>query len=259
MHSHRPYPPPATLPLMNMRWNMLLFAHWRVDADVLRPHIPPALSLDTFDGSAWIAVVPFTMSQTHPVLAPVNVPRVSDFVELNVRTYVMHDGKPGVWFFSLDAASRIAVRLARRFFHLPYMDAEMKCESMPTPVPSRWTGGQIRYTSRRTHKGELPATFEADYQPCGPAFSAQPGSLEYFLTARYCLYAADRTGNVYRSEVDHADWPLQPAQCDIRCNTMTEPIGLHLPQEPAHLLYVHQLDVVAWPLAKCATHLTHQP
>jgi uncharacterized protein YqjF (DUF2071 family) len=233
-----------------MRWNTLLFAHWRVDADVLRPHIPPALSLDTFDGSAWIAVVPFTMSHTHPVLAPVNVPRVSDFVELNVRTYVTCDGKPGVWFFSLDAASRFAVRVARRLFYLPYMDAEMQCEVSPHPSPLP-EGEGVRYTSHRTHKGEPPAEFEAEYQPCGPVFSAQPGSLEYFLTARYCLYASDAHANVYRGEVDHADWPLQPAQCNIRCNNMTEPIGLHLPQEPAHLLYVHQLDVVAWSLQKC--------
>jgi uncharacterized protein YqjF (DUF2071 family) len=251
MHNHRPYPPPATPPLMNMRWNTLLFAHWRVDAAALRPLIPPALSLDTFDGSAWIAIVPFTMSHTHPVLAPVNVPRVSDFVELNVRTYVTRDGKPGVWFFSLDAASRFAVRVARRLFFLPYMDAEMECEFMPTPNPSRQTGGEISYTSRRTHKGEPPAAFEATYGPCGPAWSAQPGSLEYFLTARYCLYAGDAQGHVYRGEVDHADWPLQPAQCDIRINTMTAPISLHLSPTPDHLLYVRQLDVVAWALQKC--------
>ena len=249
--SHRPYPPPATSPLMNMRWNTLLFAHWRVDAATLRPLIPPALSLDTFAGSAWIAVVPFTMSHTYPVLAPVNVPRVSDFVELNVRTYVTLDGKPGVVFFSLDAASRIAVRLARRFFYLPYMDAEMKCETLPHPSPLP-KGEGVRFTSHRTHKGEPPADFEATYQPCGPAFSAQPGTLEYFLSARYCLYAADRHGNVYRGEIDHADWPLQPAQCDIRCNTMTAPIGLHLSPTPDHLLYVQQLDVVAWALQKCA-------
>jgi uncharacterized protein len=235
---------------MNMRWNTLLFAHWRVDVDALRPLIPPALSLDIFDGSAWIAVVPFTMSHTHPVLAPVNVPHVSDFVELNVRTYVTREGKPGVWFFSLDAASRIAVRLARRFFHLPYMDAEMKCEVglHPNPLPR---GEGVNYTSRRTHKGEPPAAFEAGYQPCGPMFSAQPGSLEYFLTARYCLYAGDAQGKVYRGEVDHADWPLQPAQCDIRCNTMTDPIGLHLSPVPQHCLYVHQLNVVAWSLQQC--------
>lgn len=251
MTSHRPYPPPASQPLMNMRWNTLLFAHWRVPVEALRPLIPPALSLDTFAGSAWIAVVPFTMSRTHPVLAPVNVPRVSDFVELNVRTYVTCDGRPGVWFFSLDAASRIAVRLARRFFYLPYMDAEMKCEVSPHPSPSP-AEEVVRFASCRTHQGEPPANFEATYQPCGPAFSAQPGSLEYFLSARYCLYAGDARGSVYRAEVDHADWPLQPAQGDIRCNTMSSPIGLNLSRTPDHLLYVQQLDVVAWALQKCA-------
>lgn len=249
--SHRPYPPPASPPLMNMRWNTLLFAHWRVDADTLRSLIPPALALDTFAGDAWIAVVPFTMSHTYPVLAPVNVPRVSDFVELNVRTYVTLGGKSGVFFFSLDAASRIAVRLARRFFFLPYMDAEMKCDKLPLPLGEGWGEG-IAYQSHRTHKGEPPADFEATYQPCGPAFSAQPGSLEYFLSARYCLYSADKHGNVYRGEIDHADWPLQPAECEITCNTLTTPINIALALKPDHLLYVQQLDVVAWALQRCA-------
>jgi hypothetical protein len=228
---------------MHMAWLDLLFAHWRVPSAALRPLIPPALELDEFDGSAWIAVVPFRMSGVRPRFGP-SVPGLSDFPELNVRTYVTKDGKPGVWFFSLDATNRLAVRAARRFFHLPYMDAEMACQ--PSPDPSRIAGGEISYKSRRTHKGEPPADFAAAYGPTGEVFYAQPGSLEYFLTARYCLYAADAQGRVYRGEIDHPDWPLQPAWAEIERNTMTNPIGLTLPDDKPHLLFARKLDVVAW-------------
>jgi uncharacterized protein YqjF (DUF2071 family)/soluble P-type ATPase len=193
---------------MHMTWERLMFMHWRVPAEALRPRIPAPLELETFDGSAWIAVVPFEMRGTRPRYAP-GVRQVSDFPELNVRTYVTANDRPGVWFFSLDAANRLAVRVARRFFKLPYMDAEMACQADGV--------GGVRYVSHRTHRGEPPADFAARYRPTGPAFSAQPGSLEYFLTARYCLYAGDAAGRedrgrVYRGEVDHADWPLQPAE-----------------------------------------------
>lgn len=248
--SHRPYPPPASPPALHMTWHMLLFMHWRTPADALRQRIPARLSIDTFDGSAWIAIVPFHMRHVYPSLAPVDVPKLSAFVELNVRTYVTLDGQPGVWFFSLDAESKIAVRVARRLFHLPYMDAEMRCELLPQPN-SRSLGEEVNYTSHRTHEGAPAAELAVRYQPCGPTFAAAPGSLEDFLTARYCLYSADPHGNLYRGEIDHAPWPLQPAKCEIACNTMTEQIGVALPNQPPHLLFAHQLDVVAWPLQKC--------
>lgn len=247
MIDHRSYPAPDTPFVMHMTWRDLLFMHWRVPAEALRPLIPPALALDEFDGSAWIAVVPFRMSGVRPRLAP-SVPGVSDFPELNVRTYVTAEGKPGVWFFSLDAANRLAVRVARRFFHLPYMDAEMSCDSPPHPGPLPH-GERVQYHSRRTHAGEPPAEFAATYGPTGEVFHAQPDSLEHFLTARYCLYAADKHGHVYRGEIDHADWPLQPAEAEVERNTMTDPIGLASLGEPQHLLFVRKLDVVAWLLA----------
>jgi uncharacterized protein YqjF (DUF2071 family) len=133
------------------------------------------------------------------------------------------------------------------------MDAVMKCEvdPSPTPRPSRLTGGGIGYTSRRIHKGEPPAELLMRYRPDGPVFNATPDSLEYFLTARYCLYSADKQQNVYRCEIDHGPWPLQPAECEIERNTMTEPINLKLPHLQPHLLYAHQVDMVGWALQKC--------
>ncbi len=243
--SHRPYPPPTSPHIMHMAWHDLLFMHWRVPVEALRPHIPTALPIDTFDGSAWIAVVPFAMRDVRPRFAP-SLPKLSNFAELNVRTYVTLDGKPGVWFVSLDCENAIAVRAARMLFHLPYMDAVMTCTTASSPNLSL-KGEEIGYSSHRTHRGEPPADFVASYRPTGDVFQAQPGTLEYFLTARYCLYSADAHGNIFRGEIDHANWPLQPAGANVQRNTMTDQIGLALPNEPPHLLFAKQIDVVAWP------------
>ena len=132
---------------MFMRWHDLLFLHWRVDPALLRPHVPPSLELDTFDGSAWLGVVPFWMSGIRARLTP-PIPGLSRFPELNVRTYVTAEGKPGVWFFSLDAANKVAVRAARWTFHLNYLDARMRCDVDAAT-------SEVRYSSFRTHRGEL--------------------------------------------------------------------------------------------------------
>jgi len=147
---------------MAMQWHDLLFMHWPVPPAVLRPLIPPALALETFDGAAWLGVTPFRMAGTRPRLVP-PLPWLSAFPELNVRTYVTAEGKPGVWFFSLDAANPLAVRGARALFHLPYYDAAMEVEK---------DGHGVRYTSTRTHRGTLSATFTGGYRPCGPVTPA---------------------------------------------------------------------------------------
>jgi uncharacterized protein YqjF (DUF2071 family) len=222
---------------MAMRWHDLLFMHWPVSPAALRPHIPPSLQLESFDGAAWLGVVPFRMSGVRPRGVPA-LPWVSAFPELNVRTYVTAGGKPGVWFFSLDAANPLAVRGARRAFHLPYYDARMAAE--------RSEGGGVRYTSVRSHRGAPPAAFRARYRPSGPAFQAAAGSLDRWLTARYCLYAADRRGTLWRGDIDHAPWPLQPAEVEVERNTMPAPLGLVLPDRPALLHFARYLAVVAW-------------
>jgi uncharacterized protein YqjF (DUF2071 family) len=233
---HRPWPLPKGPWLMAMNWHDLLFAHWRVPVQVLRPLVPSGLEIDTFDGSAWIAVVPFRMSGVRARGTPA-VPGPGAFPELNVRTYVRHGTKPGVWFFSLDAASRLAVRGARLTFHLPYFDADMRCDA---------AGDDIAYRSRRTHRGAPAAEFAARYGPAGPEFRSAPGSLEAWLTERYCLYAAKKGGTLLRGEIHHATWPLQPARASIDANTMTAAAGVPLPADPPHLLFVRRIDVVGW-------------
>lgn len=242
-----------------MRWHDLLFAHWPIRAAVLRPLLPDGLEIETFDGSAWLGIVPFRMSGTRLRRCP-PVPTTSSFPELNVRTYVRPAGTTsdealGVWFFSLDAASRIAVRTARAGFGLPYRGARMRVTTVKSwePGASREGGtatatriaAAIDYSSERTEAGFPPARFEATYAPIGPPFRSRAGSLERFLTERYRLYAVrDRT--LVSVAVHHVPWPLQPADAEIRTNTMTEGLGFGLPPGTPLLHFARRLDVLAW-------------
>jgi uncharacterized protein len=238
--SYRPYPAPSGAPTMFQSWHDLLFMHWRVPVAALRPLIPATLTIDTFDGDAWLAVVPFRMSDIHP-RGLFSVPWLSAFAELNVRTYVTAGGRPGVWFFSLDAANPLAVWIARTWFKLPYFNAQMRCDQR--------TGGAISYVSVRTHRNAPPAELRMRYAPSGDVFEAAPGALEYFLTARYCLYTAHHD-TVYRGEIDHAPWPLQHATADIDRNTMPAAHSLRVPDSAPHLLFARDIDVRVWGLEK---------
>lgn len=222
--------------IMRMDWDDLLFAHWSFPPEALAPRIPAGLELETFEGRAWVAVVPFRMANTRPRFIP-RLPGLSDFPELNVRTYVRRRGVPGVFFFSLDAANPFAVRAARRFFHLPYMDAEMSVDR---------DGAAFTYASRRTHWGEPPAEFRARYAPEGPAYKAAAGTLDDWLTARYCFYSADEDGNVFRCDVHHKPWRLQAARAEIGVNSMLAPLGLDIAGRAPHLLFSSHIEVVGW-------------
>jgi uncharacterized protein YqjF (DUF2071 family) len=228
---------------MAMRWHDLLFAHWPVPAASLRSLIPPWLKIDTFGGTAWIAVVPFTMTGVRPRKLPA-FPWIGAFAELNVRTYVTGpDGEhPGVWFSSLDAANPVAVRAARWSFHLPYFDARMASRDDGT--------GQIIYRSTRTHRLAAKAEFIGRYRPIGDAYTSRAGELDHWLTERYSLYSANPRGEVFRGDIHHIPWPLQPAQAHIRRNTMTDWLGITLPDTRPLLHFARFLDVRAWRLAK---------
>jgi uncharacterized protein len=234
---HRPWPPPRAPWVMAQRWHDLLFAHWPLPPATLRPLVPEVLPLDAFEGQAWIGIVPFQMKGVRPRLLPA-VPWLSSFPELNVRTYVTLEGKPGVYFFSLDAGNPVAVALARAFFHLPYFRAAMGCASQREQ--------RIAYTSRRTHAGAPPAELRASYRPTGPIFHAALGTLDYWLTERYCFYAPTPDGRIYRCEIAHAPWSLQPAELTLASNTMTAPHGIELPETPPLLRFSAQQDILAW-------------
>ncbi|GAB4499958.1 MAG: DUF2071 domain-containing protein [Anaerolineales bacterium] len=238
---HRPWALPAAPWVMRQRWHDLLFIHWQVDPAVLRPKIPAALQIDTApDGSTYLAVVPFHMSGIRPRYLPA-VPWLSAFPELNVRVYVRYEDKPGVFFFSLDAANPIAVQIARRFYHLPYFNAQMDL---------RAARGEYYYRSLRVHRGATPARFRARYAPVGPVYRAAPGSLDEWLTERYCLYAQNGRGNLYRAEIHHIPWGLQPAKAEIQVNELAACHGILLPNTPPLLHFAKFLDVYVWQLMR---------
>jgi len=182
------------------------------------------------------------MSGTRPRTLPSFSP-LSDFPELNVRTYVTAEDKPGIWFFSLDASNTIAVRLARATFSLPYFDAEMSC---------RVVGEEVRYRSVRTHRGAKKARFAGRYRPVGVPFESRPGTLEHFLTERYCLYSASRRGTVYRGDIHHHPWPLWRAELETESLAMTDQIGVRLPETGPLLHFSKRLDTLAWPPRRIA-------
>ena len=231
--AHRPWAPPGRPWIITQTWRNLLFAHWPVSPDHLRPLIPPALHLETFDGAAWVGVVPFHLSRIAPRGTPDQLGL--GFPELNVRTYVTIEDKPGVWFFSLDAARLSAVVGARVAYHLPYYWASMRIED----------AGWVAFTSQRRLDRGRAAEFEGRYWPTAAVFEAAPGSLEDWLTARYCLYAADRHGKLYRAEINHLPWPLQPAEADLTNNTMAAAHDIDLAGAPL-LHFARCLDMVTW-------------
>lgn len=235
---HRPWPLPSSPWIMAQRWHDLLFAHWPIPATQMAALIPPGLTLETYEGEAWLGIVPFRMSHVRPRFIPA-VPWLSHFPELNVRTYVRAGDKPGVYFFSLDAGNPVAVALARTFFHLAYFRADMALRYQPNSE-------QIHYDSRRTHGGAPPAQLVGQYGPTGAAYNAVPGTLEHWLVERYALYSVDRRGRRYRGEIHHQPWALQPAEAEFSTNTMAQAAGLTLPDRAPLLHFARRLDMVAW-------------
>jgi uncharacterized protein len=231
-HGHRPWALPRRPWIMRQQWNRLLFAHWALPPEALRPLVPPELTLDIFEGRCWVAVTPFHLSRLRP-------PGLSfgglSFPELNVRTYVTLDGKPGVYFFSLDAGSVMAVFGARTIYGLPYFYARMKIE---------YDGDAVRYQCRRSHLGNV-AEFQAHYRPVSPPRASMPGTLEHFLTERYCLYAVE-AGRIYRAHIHHLPWPLQPAEAEISRNTMAAAARIRLPDSRPLLHFARALEVLVW-------------
>ena len=220
---------------MTQSWHNVLFAHWRVDPLRLRRVVPEGFELDLFDDAAWVGVVPFVMTNVGPRATP-TMPFVSAFPELNVRTYVRVGKRPGVYFFSLDAGSRVAVAAARTLLNLPYYTADMTVGR---------EGPVVRYESARRTK--RPAEFSGSYEPSGKPFIAAPGSLEYFLMERYCLYHRNHRGLPYRLDIHHPPWRLQAALAEITLNTVAaSSTGLRIQGPPDLLHFAKRQDMVAW-------------
>ena len=230
---HRPWPVPDGPWVGRQSWHDLLFAHWPAPAAALRRYVPPALTIQEKDGTSWVGVVCFRISDLAPRGLP-ELPGAGRFLELNVRLYVERDGKPGLWFLSLDASSALAVTGARLLLNLPYVHARM------TMAPHQ--GGHCFESVRR--RG-APARFRADYEPVGRVRNAAPGSLESFLTERYCLYTR-LGGRLARVDIHHGPWPLQGALGSVDAGELLAAHELPVAGPPVLLHFARRLDMINW-------------
>jgi uncharacterized protein YqjF (DUF2071 family) len=229
---HRPWALPGRGWIMGQTWEDLLFAHWRVPAEEIRQHVPAGLEVDEHDGSAWLGITPFRVSGLRLRGLP-PLPRLSSFLELNVRTYVTFGDRPGIWFFSLDASSPLAVEAARRLYRLPYFRAR---------ITAGERAGWFDYECSRTD--EAGRVFSGRYRPAGEVFHAQPGSREWFLAERYCLYTTGEQGQLLRAEIHHGPWPLQSAEAEIDLTTVSR-VDLPAGEQPV-LHFSRRQDVLIW-------------
>ena len=228
---NRPWPVPSHRWFFAQTWEDVLFCHWRVPPSSVRALVPPSLEIDTFDGSAWIGVLPFRLTGFRVRGLPA-APRLSSFPELNVRTYVTAGGRPGIFFVSLDAARRWAVIGARRLYRLPYYLARMSMRK----------GDWIEFSSERVGEAR---TFRARYRPTGPHSRPRAGTLEHFLTERYRLYTTD-AARLLCGDAHHVPWSIQAAEAEIEENTIV-PAEIELRGEPL-LHYSVRQDALIWPL-----------
>lgn len=240
--SHRPWPLPNRPWTMLQRWNDLLFAHWPVPAETINALLPSSLAVDTFDGSAWIGVVPFWMDRVRYRGLP-SLPGANRFPELNLRTYVRDRSKntPGVYFFSLDAASPLAVAVARTFFHLPYYWARMRIDEEKSGSSAGW----FRYTSERRMSPQ-PVRFQAHYRSLGKP--ADKGLIEHFLTERYALFTSGHSGELHQGNIHHMPWPLEQAEAEFELNELPAAHGIRLPDTQPLLHFSRELVVYVWDL-----------
>jgi uncharacterized protein YqjF (DUF2071 family) len=240
--------------MMTQRWNDLLFAHWPVPAASITPLLPEGLQVDTFQGSAWLGVVPFWLDRIKVRGMP-PVPGMRSFPDLNLRTYVRdeHTGTPGVYFFSLDASNLLAVALAHTFFHLPYHWAEMRLDQR--------SEREFSFYSRRRFSSQQ-MIFKARYRGLGPTrknADGNSGSLEYFLLERSCLFTRNRAGQAVRANLHHVPWPLEDAEAEIERNDLAKAIGIDLPDQDPVLHYSRRLAVYIWPAELVRPALAGRP
>jgi uncharacterized protein YqjF (DUF2071 family) len=232
---HRPFPLAPTPRVGRQSWHDLLFVHWPGPAADLAHLVPSSIRIQEFDGTSWVGLVPFHITDLTARWSPA-VPWLSAFPEMNLRLYVEHQGRPGVWFVSLDAARWLAVQAARRFAHLPYFHARMQTGAR---------GERVEYVSER-RDAPHPVAFDATYWPTALPAEARRGTLEYFLVERYALFTVDHRGRIWTIDIHHHPWPLQTAAAEIRRNTVA---GAQQVRPDTGVLLLHfsrRQDVVVW-------------
>ncbi len=232
-------------------WRRLTFIHWRVPVESIQRLLPNPLRVDSFDGSAWIGLVPFSMERIRPWWSP-SVPGISWFLETNVRTYVRHpDGTTGVWFFSLEANSWLAVTIARRIWNLPYYRAVLSLSSSRRDAAER-----INCQGIRRVDAQIGYRLTTEVPVSRSPAEAVPGSLEHFLVERYTLFAVDHQGSLFSGQVHHDPYQICPASVEIQLNSLVDASGccIEHPETPDHVAWSDGVDVVVSPLVRLSTH-----
>lgn len=231
-------------------WRRLTFIHWRVPVESIQWLLPNPLKVDSFDGSAWIGLVPFSMERIRPWWSP-SVPGISWFLETNVRTYVRHpDGTTGVWFFSLEATSWLAVTIARNVWNLPYYRAKLSLTRSQQGDSERIVYQGVRRGDPRTAY-QLSVEIPANRQPS----EAAPGTLEHFLVERYTLFAVDHRGSLFTGQVHHDPYRICSARVEMQQNSLVDASGccIEHPEAPDHVAWSDGVDVVVSPLARLSS------
>lgn len=233
---HRPYEIPSTMWTWQQVWENILFLHFHVPKEIIEPQIPSQLDIDCFEGKAWIGLIPFYMREIARRPFP-PVPGLKEFPEFNVRTYVRHGNRRGIWFFSLDITNRLAAWAARTLFHLPYRTASMQCP--------RDEKGWVHYLSHEPHSGQC---FQARYRPSSGPLPADPLSFIHWASERYCLFTSDNKNHLFRGDIHHPPWTFYRAEVEgLNENILQKfgAIGMH-----PDTVFCPKLDVVVWPLQK---------
>ncbi|MFE4708698.1 YqjF family protein [Peribacillus simplex] len=239
-NAHRPWPIPSKKWIMRQPWRNLLFTHWPIPAETLRPHIPLHLEIDTFDGYAWLGVILFVMEGIYPRgLSSVSL--TPKFSEINVRTYVQCDGKPGIFFMSLDVEDWASYIIAKKWFRLPYHSAQISLEKK---------GQTFHCQSIRKGKTNTPIRFNAKYAPIPEVYFPEKGTLDHWLTERYCLYSTDNGVNIYCGEIHHRPWPLQKVEAEICTNTLFTPFNFDLTEVKPLFHFSKGVDTLIWNIKK---------
>ena len=238
--NHQYWPLPSKYWIMRQTWKNVLFAHFPISPERLRPHIPSTLEIDTYQDSAWLGVIIFVIEGIYfRGLSPISV--VFKFPEVNLRTYVQHGGKRGVFFLSLDVGNWASLAISKGWYHLPYCSAE---------ISYRKEGDTFHCHSLRKGKSDNPITFTGSFTPDLEVYFPEDGTIDHWLTERYCLYSQDNRGNLYCGDIHHKPWPLQKAEAIISTNTLPTPFGIDISKPEPTFYFSEGVDTLFWNIKK---------
>jgi uncharacterized protein len=237
-HGHRLWPLPRLPWVMKQTWENVLFVHYPVKIETLRKLVPEKLPLDTFNDCGWVVIVAVHISNIRLRGLP-PIPGTTNFSQVNVRTYVTLDGKPGVYFFSLDAHNWLAVKAAKVVGNLPYKYAEVAIDS---------SDSNIHCECRR--KTDIHANWVGDFKPIAEPIHPVKESFDEWMAERYCLYTFNKKGKTLRSDILHRPWLLQEVQAEIYENTLLSSLNIQPDSHSPIFHYAKQQDVRFWPLVR---------